>query len=216
MPPPVRRRGRLRHRPSPRPAPGGGRWAAAASRHSWPSAAWQLPRLRSLLPGPRGTPGIRSIAVLPFDNLTHDASQDYFVDGLHDALITELAKLGTLGVTSRNSVMRYKGKALPMKDVARELGVDALIEGSVLRAGDRVRITAQLIRGTTDEHVWAESYDRDLQDVLALLTDVSHAVAGQVQARVDAAPGVAGRPAPAVTPRVARRRTRRYLRGRRS
>ena len=75
-------------------------------------AAWQLPRLRSLAErGPRGAPGIRSIAVLPFDNLTHDASQDYFVDGLHDALITELAKLGTLGVTSRNSVMRYKGKA---------------------------------------------------------------------------------------------------------
>ena len=177
-------------------------------------AAWQLPRLRSLLPGSRGTPGIHSIAVLPFDNLTHDASQDYFVDGLHDALITELAKLGTLGVTSRNSVMRYRGKALAMKDVARELGVDALIEGSVLRSGNRIRITAQLIRGTTDEHVWAESYDRDLQDVLALLTDVSRAVAGQVQARVDAGLASQAAPPPVVTPRVRPEAYEAYLRGR--
>ena len=176
--------------------------------------AWQLPRLRSLRPGSRGSPGIHSIAVLPFDNLTHDASQDYFVDGLHDALITEIAKLGTLGVTSRNSVMRYKGKTLAMKDVARELGVDALIEGSVLRAGNRVRITAQLIRGTTDEHVWAESYDRDLQDVLALLNDVSHAVAGQVQASIDTVPVPGAAPQPAVTPRVRPEAYEAYLRGR--
>jgi TolB-like protein len=136
------------------------------------------------------------------------------VDGLHDALITELAKLGTLGVTSRNSVMRYKGKALAMKGVARELGVDALIEGSVLRTGNRVRITAQLIRGTTDEHVWADSYDRDLQDVLALLTDVSHAVASQVQARLDHAPAPQAAPQPAVTPRVRPEAYEAYLRGR--
>jgi TolB-like protein len=185
-------------------------------------AAWQLPRLRSLVTGGGGVPPIRSIAVLPFDNLTHDASQDYFVEGLQDALITELAKLGRFGVTSRNSVMRYKGQALAMKDVARELGVDALLEGSVLRSGSRVRITAQLIRGTTDEHVWAESYDRDLGDILGLLTDVSHAVAGQVQARVDAAPPpVAALPAapqappqPAVTPRVRPEAYEAYLRGR--
>jgi tetratricopeptide (TPR) repeat protein len=117
-------------------------------------------------------------------------------------------------VTSRNSVMRYKGKALAMKGVARELGVDALIEGSVLRTGNRVRITAQLIRGTTDEHVWADSYDRDLQDVLALLTDVSHAVASQVQARLDHAPAPQAAPQPAVTPRVRPEAYEAYLRGR--
>ncbi|HSD66565.1 MAG TPA: serine/threonine-protein kinase, partial [Vicinamibacteria bacterium] len=110
------------------------RWAAglAVLAALAAAAAWQLPRLWS--PGARGgrAPAIRSIAVLPFDNLTHDAAQEYFVDGVHDALITELAKLGTFGVTSRNSVMRYKGSPLAMKEVAHELGVDALIEGSVL------------------------------------------------------------------------------------
>jgi TolB-like protein/tetratricopeptide (TPR) repeat protein/predicted Ser/Thr protein kinase len=193
-------------------------WAAVAGFVALAGvAAWQLPRLRSPLAGPGGTAGIRSIAVLPFDNLTRDASQDYFVDGLHDALITELAKLGSFGVTSRNSVLRFKGKALQMKDVARELGVDALMEGSVLRTGNRMRITAQLIRGTTDEHLWAESYDRDVEDVLALLTDVSHAVAGQVQSRL--AGGALGAPAlalpqPAVTPRVRPEAYEAYLRGR--
>jgi eukaryotic-like serine/threonine-protein kinase len=182
-------------------------------------AVWQLPRLRSLAMGGGRAPAIRSIAVLPFDNLTHDASQDYFVDGLHDALITELAKLGTFGVTSRNSVMRYRGKTLAMRDVARELGVDALLEGSVLRTGNRVRVTAQLIRGSTDEHVWAESYDRDLGDVLALLTDVSHAVAGQLQARLQvvAAPPAAAplaAPPPDATPRVRPEAFEEYLRGR--
>jgi TolB-like protein/tetratricopeptide (TPR) repeat protein/predicted Ser/Thr protein kinase len=193
-------------------------WAAAAIGlvAAVAFATWQLPRLRSLGTGGRRPPGIRSIAVLPFDNLTRDASQDYFVDGLHDALITELAKLGTFGVTSRNSVMRYKGRALAMKDVAHELGVDALLEGSVLRTGNRVRITAQLIRGSTDEHVWAESYDRDLGDVLALLTDVSRAVAGRVQARVvdDAVPPAVAAPQPVVTPRVRPEAYEAYLRGR--
>jgi len=202
--------------------PGRRRWAwratAAVLLATLGVAAWQLARLRPPGPGSRWTPEIRSIAVLPFDNLTHDVSQDYFVDGLHDALITELAKLGTFGVTSRNSVMRYKGKALAMKDVAHELAVDALLEGSVLRTGNRVRITAQLIRGSTDEHVWAESYDRDLGDVLALLTDVSRAVAGQVQFRLEA---VAARPAAApaeplapATPRVRPEAFEEYLRGR--
>jgi TolB-like protein len=178
------------------------------------AAVWQRPRLQSLWGRPSAAPAIRSIAVLPFDNLTHDASQDYFVDGLHDALITELAKLGTLRVTSRNSVMRYRGQILTMKDVARELGVDALVEGSVLRTGNRVRITAQLIRGSTDAHVWADSYDRDLQDVLALLTDVSRAVAGQVQARLGGAAATARAPQPVVTPRVRPEAYEAYLRGR--
>lgn len=145
--------------------------------------------MRGRAPAAPASREIRSIAVLPFDNFTHDASQDYFVEGLHEALITDLAKLGTVRVTSRNSVMRFKGQARPMKDVARELEVDALIEGSELRAGDKVRITAQLILGRTDEHVWADSYDRDVQDVLALLSDVSRAIAGEVQAKLDPAGG---------------------------
>lgn len=125
-----------------------------------------------------------SLAVLPFDNMNHDASQDFFVEGIHEALITDLARLGTLKVTSRNSVMRYKGQTLSLKNVAGELGVDALIEGSVLRVGSQVRITAQLILGRTDEHVWANKYDRDAQDVLKLLNEVSGAIAGEVQARL--------------------------------
>jgi TolB-like protein len=136
--------------------------------------------------GGRGT-AIRSIAVLPFDNLMRDATQEYFVDGIHEALITDLARLGTVNVTSRNSVLRFKGRAQSMKDVARELGVDALIEGSVLRSGTKVRITAQLILGATDAHVWADSYDRELQDVLALLSEVSGAIAREVQANLGGA-----------------------------
>jgi eukaryotic-like serine/threonine-protein kinase len=128
---------------------------------------------------------IRSLAVLPFANLMNDPSQDYFVEGMQETLITNLAQLDSVRVISRTSVMRYKGEAIPpLKQIARELNVDALVEGSVLRSGNRVRITAQLIRGDTDEHIWAESYDRDLRDVLELLSDVSRSVATQIQATV--------------------------------
>ena len=165
-------------------------------------------------PGPSGPSPIKSVAVLPFENLGHDPSQDYFVDGMHDALITDLAKLGVLRVTSRSSVMRYKGKPKSMREVAQELGVDAVIEGSVLRAGSKVRITAQLILGATDEHVWAENYDRNLEDVLRLLTDVSRAIAGEVRTRVAGGGGPA-LPPPAVTPpRVRPEAWEAYLRGR--
>jgi len=128
---------------------------------------------------------IASLAVLPFDNMTHDASQDFFVEGIHEAIITDLAKLGSVRVTSRNSVLRYKGPNLKLKEVAHELGVDALIEGSVLRTGTQVRITAQLILGKTDDHVWAQSYDRDVKDVLRLLSEVSRAIAGEVDAKLE-------------------------------
>jgi TolB-like protein len=123
---------------------------------------------------------MRSVAVLPFDNLTHDLAQDYFVEGIHESLITELAKLGSVRVTSRSSVLRYRGQRRDLKRVARELGVDALVEGAVLRTGDRVRVSAQLIRGDTDEHVWAQRYDRDVGDVLALLDEVSRAIANEI------------------------------------
>jgi len=160
------------------------------------AGAVALWRLKGTSPVPPATTEIRSIAVLPFDNLTRDASQDFFVDGMHEALITDLAKLRTVRVTSRNSVMRYRGQTRSLKDVAQELGVDALIEGSVLRAGSKVRVTAQLILGRTDEHVWAQSYDRELQDVLGLLSDVSRAIAGEVQTKLGGAapPATVGKP----------------------
>src|SRR5215469_394380 len=125
---------------------------------------------------------IRSLAVLPLENFSREPDQDYFADGMTEALITDLSKISALRVTSRTSVMRYKGgaeKLLP--EIARELQVDAVIEGSVERAGDRVRITAQLIKAANDEHIWADSYVRDLSDVLALQDDVAREIATQVQ-----------------------------------
>ena len=128
---------------------------------------------------------IRSLAVLPFENLMHDPQQDYFVEGLHEALITNLARLGGLRVVSRASVMRYKGKDVTPAQIARDLGVDALVAGSVLRAGERVRVNAQLLPGQGVENLWADSYDRDVRDVLALLDDVSRAIAGEIRVKVE-------------------------------
>lgn len=125
---------------------------------------------------------IQSLAVLPFDNLMNDPEQEYFVDGMHDALITGLSKLGSLRVISRTSVMRYRDTEKPIPEIARELDVDVLIEGSVLRVGNEVRITVQLIDGANDEHLWAHGYDRDLRNVLSLLNEVAGAVAVEVDA----------------------------------
>ena len=115
-----------------------------------------------------GRAPIRSIAVLPLENLSGDPEQEYFSDGMTDALITVLTKIEALKVISRTSTMLYKGTNKPLPEIARELNVDAVVEGSVLRAGDRVRITAQLIHAETDQHLWAESYERELRDILAL------------------------------------------------
>jgi TolB-like protein/Flp pilus assembly protein TadD len=127
---------------------------------------------------------IRSIAVLPLENLSRDPGQDYFADGMTEALIGDLAKIGSLRVISRTSAMRFKGISKPLPEIARELSVDAIVEGSVLRSGDRVRITAQLIRGATDEHIWNDSYERDLKDVLALQSEVARAIAGRIRTAV--------------------------------
>jgi TolB-like protein/DNA-binding winged helix-turn-helix (wHTH) protein/Tfp pilus assembly protein PilF len=124
---------------------------------------------------------IRSLAVLPLANLTGDPGQDYFSDGMTDALITNLASLPALRVISRQSVMRYKGSAKPLPEIARELGVEGVVEGSVVRSAGRVRITAQLIHAATDRHVWARSYDRPLEDVLALQGELSRAIAEEVR-----------------------------------
>jgi serine/threonine-protein kinase len=128
--------------------------------------------------------GITSIAVLPLTNLSGDPTQEYFSDGMTEALITDLAKIGALKVISRTSVMRYKGSDKPLPEIARELGVDAIVEGSVLRAGDEVRITAQLIHAASDTHIWAESYDRDLTNILSLQAEVARAVAREVEVKL--------------------------------
>jgi TolB-like protein/Tfp pilus assembly protein PilF len=127
---------------------------------------------------------IRSLAVLPLENFSREPDQDYFADGMTEALITDLSKISALRVISRTSVMQYKGAKKPLPQIARELQVDAVIEGSVERAGDRVRITAQLIDAANDKHLWAESYDRDLRDVLTLESEVARAIAQQIQAQV--------------------------------
>ncbi len=127
---------------------------------------------------------IRSLAVLPLSNLSGDPAQDYFADGMTEALISDLAQISALRVISRTSVMQYKGTLKPMPQIGRELGVEAVIEGSVLRVGNRVRITAQLVESATDRHLWAQSYDRDVKDVLALQDEVSEAIARQVQAKL--------------------------------
>ena len=129
-------------------------------------------------------PSVRSLAVLPLENLSRDPEQEYFAEGMTEALITTLAKIGELRVVSRTSVMVYKGVRKPLREIARELGVDAIVEGTVLRAGDRVRITAQLIDAAKEAHLWAESYERDLRDVLTLQSEVAQAVAREVRVKL--------------------------------
>jgi TolB-like protein/class 3 adenylate cyclase len=145
---------------------------------------------------------IRSIAVLPLENLSGDPAQDYFADGMTEALIGELAKLGALDVISRTSVMQYKGAHRPLREIANELGVDGIIEGSVLRDGEEVRITAQLIDARSDHHLWSESYQRELRTVLAIQSEVARAVARQIE--LSLTPGESARLAPpaAVDPRA--------------
>ncbi len=129
-------------------------------------------------------PSVRSIAVLPMDNFSGDPAQEYFADGMTDELITDLAKIGSLRVISRTSVMRYKGTRKDLPEIAKELNVDGIIEGSVTRSGQRVRITAQLLYGPTDKHLWAETYERDLGDILSLQSEVAQAIAQQVRAEL--------------------------------
>ena len=150
-----------------------------------------------------------SLAVLPFDNFSGDPAQEYFVDGVTEALIADLARIPGLRVTSRTSSMHYKAQKKPMPEIAEELGVDLLVEGSVARSGNRVRVTAQLIDGARDEHIWARSYDHTVNDVLTLQSEIATAIAGEVRGVV---PSVAGQSASrrAVDPAIYEM----YLRGR--
>jgi eukaryotic-like serine/threonine-protein kinase len=127
---------------------------------------------------------IRSIAVLPLHNLTNDNAQDYFVSGIHEELLTDLAKIKALKVISRTSILGYANTTRPSVEIARELGVDALVEGSVLKVKDHVRINIQLIDGTTDKHIWAQSYDRDLVDVLSMLSEVAQAITREIAVNI--------------------------------
>ncbi len=156
-------------------------WAAAAVFLAVVALVAGFAILRARKAQSQAAPRIQSLAVLPLANLTRDPEQDYFADGMTEALITDLSKISALKVISRTSVMHYKGSNKPLPEIARELNVDGIIEGSVLRAGDRVRITAQLIYAPTDSHLWADSYERDLRDVLALQEEVATNIAGQVQ-----------------------------------
>ena len=141
--------------------------------------------LRRALPG-HGGQRIRTLAVLPLANLSRNPEQEYFVDGMTDELIAELAQIGDLRVISRTSSMRYKGVSKPLREVVDELGVDAVIEGSVERSGDAVRINVQLVNARTDTHLWARSYKRELRDVLAIQDEVARAVAEEVHPRLSA------------------------------
>jgi TolB-like protein/DNA-binding winged helix-turn-helix (wHTH) protein len=125
-------------------------------------------------------PQISSVAVIPLQNLSHDPEQEFFADGITDALITDLAKVSNLRVISRTSIIRYKSTKKSIKEIGRELNVDAVIEGTVTRSGNRVRITAQLIQVSTDMHLWAEDYERDLTEILAVQNEVATDIARRV------------------------------------
>ncbi len=140
--------------------------------------------LRSRLLLKLNPPAIHSLAVLPLANLSNDPNQEYLSDGMTDALITDLAQIDSMKVISRTSSMQYKQTKKSLPEIARELNVDGIIEGTVQRSGDRVRITAQLIYGPSDRHMWANSYERDMRDIFALERDVTEDIARQIQAHL--------------------------------
>jgi adenylate cyclase len=146
---------------------------------------WRWSAPTSVSSGPAAPRAIRSIAVLPLENLSGDPNQTYFADGMTDELITDLATISALRVISRTSVMQFKGEhRKPLPEIAKALNVDAIVEGSVMRAGDKVRITAQLIDAPADRHLWAKSYERDSHDVLAMQDEVALAIAREINVRL--------------------------------
>src|SRR5262245_58388028 len=132
-----------------------------------------------------GKSQIHSLAVLPFENLSGDADQEYFADGMPDELITSLGRLTGVRVVSRSSVMPYKKSGKPLVQISRDLNVDAVIEGTVERSADRVRIRVQLIHASRDQQLWSQSYDRQRRDTLSLESDVARDIAGQIQSAID-------------------------------
>src|SRR6266478_7666597 len=146
------------------------------------SAAPELPE-RPALP----LPDKPSIAVLPFSNMSGDPAQEYFADGITEDIITALSKVRWFFVIARNSSFGYKGKSPDIRQVGRELGVRYVLEGSVRRAGDRVRITAQLIDAITGNHIWAERYDREIADIFAVQDEITESVVASIEPRLYAA-----------------------------
>jgi TolB-like protein/tRNA A-37 threonylcarbamoyl transferase component Bud32/Tfp pilus assembly protein PilF len=167
-------------------------WAAmsmAAAILALVAGAWflgprVLPGRQSLAPAVAPAPSVRSLAVLPLSNLSGDPAQEYFADGMTEELITRLAPIPGLKVISRTSVMRFKGSKESLRDIARALDVDAVVEGSVQRDGDRVRVTAQLIEAASDRHLWAKSFDRDFREVLSLQSEVAGEIAREIQMQI--------------------------------
>jgi eukaryotic-like serine/threonine-protein kinase len=147
---------------------------------------WKISGIREFISAKFFSENIDSIAVLPLENFSGDASQEYFADGMTEALITDLAKIGVPRVISRTSIMQYKGTHKPIPEIAKELGVTGIVEGSVVRSGDRVRVTAQLIFAPKDKHVWADSYDRSLRDILSIENEVSQSIADAIRLKISA------------------------------
>ena len=146
------------------------------------AASWRVPLVREWISGKpsNAAPEIKSLAVLPFKNLTGDSSQEYFVDGMTEALIANLTKLGSVRVISSTSAMHYKGNNKALPEIAHELNVAAVVEGSVFRSGERVRVRAQLVDATNDRNLWAQEYERDIRDIAQLQNEMASAVAQEV------------------------------------
>jgi TolB-like protein/DNA-binding winged helix-turn-helix (wHTH) protein len=157
-----------------------------------------------------GLPREKSLIVLPLENLSGDKDQDYFADGMTDELIANLAKIRSLRVISRSTAMAYKGTRKPLSQIAKELNVDAVVEGTVLRVGNRIRITAELVQVSTDQHLWADTYESQMEDVLALQNRVSSAIVNEI--RINLTPEEEERLAK--TPAVAPEAYENYLKGR--
>ena len=132
----------------------------------------------------RAKPNIQAVAVLPFANLSGDPEEEYFADGVTEELITELGKISTPRVISRQSVMQYKDSTKPLQEIARELNVDAVLEGSVERSGDRVRVIVHLVQVAPESQLWTNQYNRDIRDVLGLQDEIARAVTDEIQAKL--------------------------------
>jgi TolB-like protein/Flp pilus assembly protein TadD len=191
---------------------------ARQSRHARSWIAWASVCVVALVAGgawimyshDRSASKIRSLAVLPLASLSSDAAQDYFADGMTDELIADLGQISALRVISRTSSMTYKGVNKPLPQIARELNVEAVVEGTVSRSGNRVRITAQLIRVPDERHLWAQTYDGDLRDALTLQNNIARAISEQVQATLNRQEDVALKSAKPVDPQAYEA----YLKGR--
>ena len=146
--------------------------------------ALKVPGLRQRLQHQPGEASIRSLAVLPLENMSRDPEQEYFTEGMTEALTAEMAQIGALRVISRTSALQYKDAKKPLPEIARELNVDAIMEGSVLRSAGKVRVTAQLIQASPERHLWAKSYESDLRDILTLQGQVARSVADEIRIKL--------------------------------